>query len=505
MKKIFLIAILALVAQLSFAQAPQKMSYQSVVRSATNQIIANQSIGVKISIIESSLNGTTVYAERHTTTTNANGLFTLEAGGGTPTTGTFATINWANGSHYIKSEIDVTGGTNYTLSGTMELLSVPYALYATNGISPAQATAITTQTANNTAMQAQIASQAVTITSQAATINAMQAQISVLQQPQLTVAQADIITAMQAQLSVLQKPRLITFQIENLTSASATSGGAITSIGLGGITATGLVWSTLANPTIDLTTKTFDGIGSHEFTINITGLTPETTYYVRAYATNSYGTAYGNEVIFTTLPTPVTLAEVTIGTQTWTGKNLDAATYSDGTVIPQVTDPTQWANLTTGAWCYYNNDSANGAVYGKLYNWYAVAGIHNEASKTDASQRKKLAPTGYHVPSDAEWTTLTDYLGGAGVAGGKMKESGTTHWNSPNGDASNSSGFTGLPGGYRYNDGSFYDIGLYGYWWSSSVYNTADAWDRGLNYDDGIANRSLNDKTNGWSVRCLRD
>jgi len=136
MKKILLALVITLVTQLSFAQAPQKMSYQSVVRNATNQIVANQSIGVKISIIEGSLTGTVVYAERHTTTTNANGLFTLEAGGGTPTTGTFATINWGNGSHYIKSEIDITGGTNYTLSGTMELLSVPYALYAEKSGTP---------------------------------------------------------------------------------------------------------------------------------------------------------------------------------------------------------------------------------------------------------------------------------------------------------------------------------------------------------------------------------
>ena len=129
MKKRILFLIL-LQSVLTMAQAPQKMAYQSVVRNAANQIVANQNIGVKISIVEGALTGTTVYSETHTTTTNANGLFTLVAGGGTPITGTFSEINWGNGSHYIKSEIDVTGGTNYTLSGTMELLSVPYALYA---------------------------------------------------------------------------------------------------------------------------------------------------------------------------------------------------------------------------------------------------------------------------------------------------------------------------------------------------------------------------------------
>jgi uncharacterized protein (TIGR02145 family) len=196
------------------------------------------------------------------------------------------------------------------------------------------------------------------------------------------------------------------------------------------------------------------------------------------------------------------IPSVTIGTQTWTAKNLDVATYSDGTVIPQVQDATAWANLTTGAWCYYNNDPATGTTYGKLYNWYAVAGIHDNDPNTP---NKKLAPTGYHVSSDSEWTTLTDYLGGAGVAGGKMKESGTTHWNSPNTDATNSSGFTGLPGEIRNYDGTFYSIGGIGYWWSSSEYRKTYAWIRYLSYDYGSANRNYGNKRFGFSVRCLRD
>ncbi len=169
------------------------------------------------------------------------------------------------------------------------------------------------------------------------------------------------------------------------------------------------------------------------------------------------------------------LATVTIGTQVWTTKNLDVATYSDGTVIPQVTNSQQWTSLTTGAWCYYNNDSATGTTYGKLYNWYAVAGIHDTDLNTP---NKKLAPTGYHIPSDAEWTTLTTYLEEESVAGGKMKATGTSLWNTPNTGATNSSGFTGLPGGYRYYNGSFYNIGYFGFWWSSSEVSTANAWYR---------------------------
>ena len=200
----------------------------------------------------------------------------------------------------------------------------------------------------------------------------------------------------------------------------------------------------------------------------------------------------------------VNLPNVTICTQIWTTINLDVTTYSDGTPIPQVTDPTAWGNLTTGAWCYYNNDAANGTTYGKLYNWYAAAGIYDAASLANPALRKKLAPTGYHVPTDAEWTTLTTCLGGETVAGGKMKETGTAHWNSPNTDATNSSGFTGLPGGYRYSNGTFNGIGYNGSWWGSSELATY-AWYRYLNYSNGFANSGNDYKPTGLSVRCLRD
>lgn len=181
---------------------------------------------------------------------------------------------------------------------------------------------------------------------------------------------------------------------------------------------------------------------------------------------------------------------VTIGTQVWTSKNLDVATYRNGDVIPEVQDQNAWAKLTIGAWCYYDNDAANGKKYGKLYNWYAV---HDP---------RGLAPKGYHIPTHAEWTKLTDYLGGEEEAGTKMKS--TSEWyNSGNG--TNSSGFSGLPGGSRYYNGTFYYIGYYGYWWSSTEYDTSSAWDRDLNDDDGSVRRGGDDKRSGFSVRCLRD
>jgi uncharacterized protein (TIGR02145 family) len=196
---------------------------------------------------------------------------------------------------------------------------------------------------------------------------------------------------------------------------------------------------------------------------------------------------------------------VTNCNQTWTKQNLNVSKYSDGTPIPQVQDETQWANLTTGAWCYFNNTTANGTTYGKLYNWYAVAGIYDSASATNPALRKKLAPTGWHVPTDAEWTQVTNCLGGESVAGGKMKSTGTSLWQSPNTAATNESDFTGLPGGSRNGNGSFYAIGSSGFWWSSSEESTATAMERYLNYNDSNVYRYANSKWNGYSVRCLRD
>jgi uncharacterized protein (TIGR02145 family) len=203
---------------------------------------------------------------------------------------------------------------------------------------------------------------------------------------------------------------------------------------------------------------------------------------------------------------------------TFTKQNLNVSKYSDGTPIPQVTDPTAWQNLTTGAWCYYNNDPANGAVYGKLYNWYAVAGIYDAASAANPALRKKLAPTGWHIPTDGEWSSLINCLdpnanGGStfpNIAGGKMKatgtiQSGTGLWQSPNTEATNESGFSGLPAGCRSNDGTFSLIGGYGIWWSSSENDTTDAWYRALAYNDGFAYRLYSYKEGGFSVRCLRD
>ena len=184
---------------------------------------------------------------------------------------------------------------------------------------------------------------------------------------------------------------------------------------------------------------------------------------------------------------------VTIGNQAWMKTNLNVSIYRTGDPIPEVKDSDAWSKLTTGAWCYYNNDPTQGTTYGKLYNWYAV------------NDPRGLAPQGWHIPSDAEWTTLENSLGGSSVAGGQMKEAGTLHWLTPNTGANNNSGFAGLPGGFRNYNGPFGDVGGFGYWWSSTGVSTSDAWDRYLFYSTGLIFRSSYSKQSGFSVRCLRD
>jgi uncharacterized protein (TIGR02145 family) len=190
-------------------------------------------------------------------------------------------------------------------------------------------------------------------------------------------------------------------------------------------------------------------------------------------------------------------SHVRIGTQVWMTKNLDVTRYRNGDRIPQVKDPTKWAALTTGGWCWYNNDSTTGAIYGRLYNWYAV------------NDPRGLAPKGWHIPSTAEWDTLSTYLGSH--AGGKSKDTGTIEagtglWHAPNAGATNKSGFTGLPGGIRnFINGEFYDIGSLGYWWSSTQNDVTSAWERSMSYAGHRIDRFFYDENYGLSVRCIRD
>ena len=190
---------------------------------------------------------------------------------------------------------------------------------------------------------------------------------------------------------------------------------------------------------------------------------------------------------------------VTIGTQVWMTENLKTTRYNDGTEIPLVTEQAAWYHLNAPGYCWYNNDEhANRDVYGALYNWYAL-------------NTGKLCPPGWHVPSDEEWAVLTAYLGGKAIAGGKMKTAGTRHWSGPNAGATNASGFTGLPAGFRGQRGfvpggeSGFIPGSITIFWSSTAFDAGTAWTRYLQSDTIVAGRNDGGMYHGFSIRCLKD
>jgi uncharacterized protein (TIGR02145 family) len=218
---------------------------------------------------------------------------------------------------------------------------------------------------------------------------------------------------------------------------------------------------------------------------------------VRACATNSTGTGYGNEVSFTP---PGTIADIDgnvyntikIGTHTWIIENLKTTKFKDGSSIALVTNNTTWMNNTgTPAYCWFNNDISNKSIYGALYNWYTV-------------NTGKLAPKDWHVATQLEWLELVDHVGGDSVAGGKLKEAGLTHWITPNTGATNETIFSALPGGCRGEDGSFYEYGYIGGWWSSDEIDPDPVYFI-LSYSDDDFSGGSCDKRRGFSIRCIKD
>jgi uncharacterized protein (TIGR02145 family) len=300
-----------------------------------------------------------------------------------------------------------------------------------------------------------------------------------------------------------------------ITQTTAVSGGNITSDGGGAISARGVCWGKSQNPTT-AEGKTTDGSGTGTFTSNISGLTANTKYYYRAYARNSAGDAYGDEKSFTTDQIKkVTDIDgniyhyITIGNQIWMTENLKTTRYRNGDPIPTGLSDADWYGTTSGAYVIYNNDNINNDIFGKLYNWYAVA------------DSRHLCPTDWHEPSDAEWTILETYLikNGYGFGGGgnniAKSMAATSGWNEStlagsvgnNQASNNSSGFTALPGGFIHYKGLFDYIGYIGFWWSSSECESGsnNSWSRYLQNNSVDLNDNQYDKHKGLSVRCIKD
>ncbi|MCK4663242.1 MAG: fibrobacter succinogenes major paralogous domain-containing protein [Bacteroidales bacterium] len=306
--------------------------------------------------------------------------------------------------------------------------------------------------------------------------------------------------------------KVTTNTVNNITTTTATARGNIIDLGEG-IIQYGFCWSTSQNPTINnYKTKKGAIYSTASYTSNLSGLSSNTKYYVRAYATDINGTVYGNQVSFNTYQGTVSDYDgnnyntAQIGNQIWMKENLKTTHYADGTALIDGTAAGDISgDYTTKYYFAYDNNETNVATYGRLYTWAAIMN-GAASSETIPSSVQGICPDGWHVPSDAEWTELTDYLGGESVAGGKMKEVGTTHWNSPNTGATNESGFFALPGSYRNYSGNFENIGYTADFWSSTEYSSNFfAWGRKLSCDLESVFHTASTKSYGYSVRCVRN
>lgn len=409
MKQLNLFFAFNIIATLVLAQVPQKFSYQSVIRNSGNQLIANQTVGIKISVLQGSANGTVVYAETHSPTTTANGLANLEIGGGTVLSGNFANINWSNGPYFIKTETDVNGGNNYTISATQQLLSVPYA-----------------------------------------------------------------------------------FRAEDISYSVSQSGDTLF-IGNGGF----VIVPGISAANASGGNGGDGGGGSAGTSSGTTAHTCGTANVVNAGLTyNSVIDQEGN--IYKT---------IVIGNREWMAENLKTTTYRNGDPIVSGLSATQWAGTTSGAWAHYNGDASLDCPYGKLYNFYAC------------SDARQLCPTGWHVPTDGEWSVLINQFdpsaqGGinwSNFAGGPLKSTGTIQagtglWNGPNTGATNASGFSALPGGFITIMGASNNSAINGYYWTSNEVNSTTGYGRSFYHDPGSVIQTANfGKRSGMSVRCIRD
>ncbi len=517
--------LLILIWNIAFAQAPQKFSYQAVIRNASNQLIGNQIVGLKVSILQGSTSGNTVFSELHAPITNSNGLISIEIGGGSPLNGNISSIDWANGPFFIQTETDVDGGNNYTITATSQLMSVPYALYALNsgssipGPQGAQGPTGLTGATGPAGAQGPIG-----LTGPAGATGAQgdQGLIGLTGPQGLTGA-----TGPQG----VQGPIGLTGPVGatgpqgpiGLTGPQGPAGpqGATGSQGLTGLTgpqgpagqngATGPQGpigpqGPQGNPATDdqqlSVSETGDTLflqgGGFVIIPGISGANFGNNVFHSCGTNNihnpskSYGTLTDQE--------GNTYKTIIVGSQEWMAENLKTTKYRNSNIIQNITDGSQWGEATLGAWCNIENNDFYNCPYGKLYNWYAV---------TDP---REVCPTGWRIPSLQDWYNLFEYLDPAynfepqNPTVGTDLKSTVNLWISPN-NSSNSTGFSVLPAGYRQGTvfSNTFSGGTDAFIWTLSTSANNNGVSIYLNNAASYVNISELNKTVGASVRCIKD
>jgi uncharacterized protein (TIGR02145 family) len=548
-----------LLAALAFATGaqPQKINYQAIALGSNGKPLKTAAVSLRLSVLDSAANGTVLYTETQPATTDAGGQFSVYLGTGTPTAGTFASLPWANGNDkFLKVEMDAQGGTNYQVMGTTQLVSVPYAMAAkvadtarvaeelkigtivrsnagrtwqlTESITgPSWTCYPPTIQANAGADQLNVCSNMVTLSGNTAA--GMTPAWSILNGTggsvngttftgtrgnayslHYTLTNACGTTSDTLQIS-LALPVTVASAGPDQISLTGTTATLVANTPAAGQTGTWTITTgsgaTLSNANSPAATFTKGTDSSYTLVWTITGNCGTSRDTVNLRFPAPVGTACGQAVSYAgeTYPT------VQIGTQCWFAKNLNVGTM--------IGSGDQTNNSTLEKYCY-NNDPANCTTYGGLYQWAEAVQYQNGASNTTSPNPaftgnvRGICPTGWHLPSDAEYCTLTTFLdatvnctvfnsSGTDV-GGKMKST-IGLWTSPNTGATNSSGFSALPGGYRITDGRFYAIGYDTYFWSSSESSSAGAVYRNLYYSNSKIYRNNLYKSYGWSARCTQD
>ncbi len=465
MKKLALFLFIGLIGvTCSLAQAPQAFKYQTIVRSNSGDLIINQLVSFRIGIVKDSINGTLVYSEIHSDTTNQFGLVSLEIGKGTFDSGVFKDINWGASSHFLQTEIDEIGGTDYRFMGTSQLLSVPYSLNSSS---------LTLTSPNGTNYEIIVDDNGILRT-------------SCFPMPSVANAGTDQSNAVSPITLEANAPDVGT---GFWTIISGTGGNIVEP----------------SNPI-----SYFSGTADSSYTLRWTIFTTcDSTFddVNISVVASAFQPCPGNPTISDIDGNMYNTIQ--IGSQCWMAENLKTTVYNNGTTIPNISENDDWSNDTTGAYVWYDNDTSWKDSYGALYNGYTT---------TDTNG---LCPTGWHVPTNDEWTALTEFIGGTLSPHGNELKS-CRQVNTPYGIDCNTTEhprwrehsthygtddyrFSALPGGYRLSDGAFEHVGIGSLWWTSTEDSPGNSFSRNLGYYfGGIGINSLSMK-HGFSVRCLKD